>query len=106
MTMESTTSGNGYTPHTVAEAAAALSVSPSTVRAHLRQGTLAGDKIDGQWVVYLAEPADAPRRATTMDAPAATGSGRRSRIPAALARIGRLPGWVRSRLRHAITRVS
>jgi excisionase family DNA binding protein len=38
----------------VTDAAELLGVSASTVRAHLRQGTLAGEKIDGSWVVYLA----------------------------------------------------
>jgi excisionase family DNA binding protein len=49
-------------PLSVADAAEVLGVSPATVRAHLRQGTLAGEKIGQQWVVYLAgTPApDAP----------------------------------------------
>jgi excisionase family DNA binding protein len=41
-------------PFSVADAAELLGVSPATVRAHLRQGTLAGEKIGQQWVVYLA----------------------------------------------------
>jgi hypothetical protein len=40
----------------VRDAAAQLGVSPDTVRAHLRQGTLAGEKIDNKWVVYLDRP--------------------------------------------------
>jgi hypothetical protein len=50
-----TTDTNGTaTPVSVGDAAAVLGVSPATVRAHLRQGTLAGEKIGQQWVVYLA----------------------------------------------------
>jgi excisionase family DNA binding protein len=41
----------------VSEAAAQLGVSVDTVRAHLRQGTLPGEKLGNRWVVHLAEPA-------------------------------------------------
>jgi hypothetical protein len=44
----------------VADAAELLGVSPATVRAHLRQGTLVGEKIENQWVVYLAGTAPSP----------------------------------------------
>jgi excisionase family DNA binding protein len=48
------TSNQAATGLSVSDAAELLGVSVTTVRAHLRQGTLAGEKIGGNWVVYLA----------------------------------------------------
>ena len=53
-TTESVPLDHAATGLTVNDAAEMLGVSPTTVRAHLRQGTLAGEKVSGSWVVYLA----------------------------------------------------
>ena len=47
-------SNQAATGLSVNDAAEMLGVSPTTVRAHLRQGTLAGERVGGSWVVYLA----------------------------------------------------
>jgi hypothetical protein len=65
-------SGTGA-PLSVAAAAAVLGVAPATVRAHLRQGTLAGEKIGQQWVVYLA---GTPASDAQASADSATGQDR------------------------------
>ena len=100
MTMESTAVPNGFSPHTVAEAAAVSNVSPSTVRAHLRQGTLAGNKIDGQWVVYLAEPSHMTVGVTGADAPTADGAENRSRVSHMLTTVRRTTAAALARLRR------
>ena len=104
MDLETAVMPDGYTSHTVAEAAAVLSVSPSTVRAHLRQGTLPGDKIDGQWVVYLAEPADGPLRTTAEEASGSSAASRRSRVGGVIAHGANVIAWAGPRLRHAVSR--
>jgi hypothetical protein len=106
MDLETAVMPDGYTSHTVAEAAAVLSVSPSTVRAHLRQGTLPGDKIDGQWVVYLAEPADAAGDPGTRDVPGPIGALADVGRPAALVPIARRLAGALGRLGRTILRQS
>jgi hypothetical protein len=59
--------------YSVSEAADHLGVTPGTVRAHLRQGTLLGEKIEGSWVVFLPIPrrANATIADNAEDGPAA-----------------------------------
>ena len=63
---EPSQSNQAATGLSVSDAAELLGVSAATVRAHLRQGTLAGEKIDGTWIVYLAglpQPTTPPAQA-------------------------------------------
>ena len=54
-TQSSSPDTNGRGPAlSVSEAAAQLGVAEDTVRAHLRQGTLPGEKLGNRWVVHLA----------------------------------------------------
>jgi hypothetical protein len=75
----------------VADAAELLGVSANTVRAHLRQGTLAGEKIDGAWVVYLADlpPESAPSPSAVLE-PLPTSDRATQPSPSRMGTLGRL----------------
>ena len=107
-TTESVPLDHAATGLSVTDAAELLGVSPTTVRAHLRQGTLGGEKIDGAWVVYLAglpqttpTPSVEPECMPESDRPAPSSS----RLVAILASLMVRYRGLRRRLQSLRTRV-
>jgi excisionase family DNA binding protein len=94
----------------VTDAAELLGVSATTVRAHLRQGTLAGEKVSGAWVVYLAglpappTPTSIPLESSRASADSAPASSRSVTILAWLLVFVRRLRWRFRELRTRVTR--